>query len=114
MVKQLLSRFRGARAQAMFFAGVMTAMVSGAASAAGASPVDSIVNGVCKFMGPFVGQSKILSLILLLSLGVMLVLWFLNENKEGVIVWLLRVGVCIGILINIFSIPPLFGLPGIC
>jgi hypothetical protein len=38
----------------------------------------------------------------------------LNENKEGVIVWLLRSGIVIGVIINIFSLPGLLGLPAPC
>lgn len=91
--------------------------VSGGASAqvaSGSGVADSIVNGICQVMSPFVGKSKLVSLLLLLSLGVMITLWLLNENKEGVIVWILRVGVCVGVLINIFSVPALFGLPSPC
>lgn len=85
------------------------------ALATGSGIVDQMVNGICSLIGPFVGgNSKMLSLVFLLSLGAVVLLWFLNENKEGIIVWLIRTGLCLGVLINIFTLPQLFGLPGIC
>lgn len=81
----------------------------------GGGIVDQMVNGICSLIGPFVGgNSKMLSLIFLLSLGAVVIMWFLNENKEGIMVWLIRTGLCLGVLINIFTLPQLFGLPGIC
>jgi hypothetical protein len=77
-------------------------------------PVNSIVDGICKFIGPFLGASKFLSIVFLISLAVIAFLWWISENKEGVVVWLLRTGVVIGILINIFTIPNLIGLPSPC
>lgn len=76
--------------------------------------VSGITSGLCSIMSPFVGQSQIMSLLFLIGLAVILVLWMLNENKEGVIVWLLRSGIVIGVLINIFSLPALIGLPAPC
>ena len=43
----------------------------------------------------------------------MVLLWMLNENKEGVMVWLLRTGVALALLINIFTLPQLIGLPAV-
>lgn len=81
----------------------------------GGGVVDSMVNGVCQFVQPLVGSnSKMLSLIFLLSLGAIVVMWFLNENKEGLMVWILRAGLALGILINIFTLPQLFNLPPVC
>lgn len=79
------------------------------------SVAGSMVNGICQMISPFVGSnSQFLSLIFLISLGVMVFLWFMNENKEGVMVWLLRTGLALGILINIFTLPQLLHLPSIC
>jgi hypothetical protein len=76
---------------------------------------NSIVHGICSILSPFVGQnSQILALIVLITTGVFILLWLLSESKEGVVIWILRVGVAVGLLINIFSIPPMLGLPGIC
>ncbi len=81
----------------------------------GGNLTSSIVNGICQILGPFVGQnSQILALIVLICTGVFILLWLLSESKEGVVIWILRVGVAVGVLINIFAIPPLLGLPGIC
>jgi hypothetical protein len=44
----------------------------------------------------------------------MVVLWFLNENKEGMMVWVLRSGIALGILINIVTVPGLLRLPSPC
>ena len=78
------------------------------------SVVSGITTGLCNIMSPFVGQSKFISLLFLVGLGVIMVLWMLNENKEGVIVWLIRSGIVIGIVINIFTLPGLIGLPSPC
>jgi hypothetical protein len=81
----------------------------------GGGYVDTMVNGICQMVQPLVGSnSKMLSLIFLISLGVIAVMWFLNENKEGLMVWVLRAGLALGILINIFTLPQLFGLPAVC
>jgi hypothetical protein len=73
-----------------------------------------IVSALCGLLKPFVGKSAILSLLLLIGLAAMVILWFLNENKEGMMVWVLRSGIALGILINIFTVPTLIGLPSPC
>lgn len=74
-----------------------------------------IVSGICKFLSPFVGSnSQVLSVVFLVALGVMVFLWWLNENKEGVMVWILRTGIVLAVLINIFTLPPMIGLPSVC
>lgn len=74
-----------------------------------------ITTALCRLLKPFVGNnSQILSLLFLIGLGVLLVMWFLNENKEGVMLWLLRSGIVMGVLINIFTLPPMIGLPSVC
>lgn len=81
----------------------------------GENVVTRMVGGICNMLAPFVGQdSKMLSLIFLISFGAIILMWFLNENKEGLIIWALRAGVALGILMNIFTLPQLFGLPGVC
>jgi hypothetical protein len=44
----------------------------------------------------------------------MMFLWWMNENKEGVLTWVLRTGLAVAVIINIFSAPQLVGLPPIC
>jgi hypothetical protein len=73
-----------------------------------------IVKALCGLLKPFVGKSPIISLLLLIGLAAMVVLWFLNENKEGMMVWVLRSGIALGILINIVTVPGLLGLPSPC
>jgi len=74
-----------------------------------------MVSGICNMISPFVGSnSQILSLVFLITLAVMLFLWWMNESKEGVIVWMLRTGLALAALINLFTLPALVGLPGVC
>ena len=81
----------------------------------GSGVASSMVRAICQLVGPLAGQhSQVLSLIFLLSLGAVGIMWWLNENKEGLIVWALRTGLALGILINIFTLPALLGLPSIC
>ena len=94
-------------------------LAASAAQAASAQVVSNgfsstIVSGICGLIGPFLGPSPLLSLILVLMFGGFLVMWLLNENKEGVIVWVLRTGVVVMLLINLMSIPHYLGLSGIC
>jgi hypothetical protein len=106
--------WRNARVARMT-AGTSLLLASTMANAQSSGMASSMVNGICGMVRPFVGQnSQFLSLIFLISLGVMAFLWFLNENKEGVVIWLLRTGMVLGILINIFTLPQLLGLPSIC
>ena len=60
------------------------------------------------------GDSVILSLMFLIMLAVALIMWFMNENKEGLMVWGLRSMIAIGVLVNIFTLPGLVGLKPIC
>lgn len=79
-----------------------------------AGPADGMVDAVCRLVAPLVGRSKIVSLVFLVALAVMIFLWWMSENKEGVITWILRTGLALGILINIFTLPSLVGLPTVC
>ncbi len=80
----------------------------------GTGPASSIVSGLCSIIMPFVGSSPVVSLVFIVGLAVIMLMWMLNENKEGVIVWVLRSGVVVGILVNIFTLPMLIGLPSPC
>lgn len=92
-------------APALFFPGMVRAQQSAA---------DGMVSAVCGIIGPFMGKSKVVSLVFLSALGVMMFLWWMNENKEGVLTWVLRTGLAVAVIINIFSAPQLVGLPPIC
>jgi uncharacterized membrane protein YjjP (DUF1212 family) len=77
--------------------------------------IGPFIGGVCSFLSPLLGQnSRLISLIFILELVVMVVLWWLNDSKQSMIVWALRAGVAISILINIFTLPQVFGLPSLC
>ncbi len=81
----------------------------------GSGFVGGMVTGVCNLVSPFVGSnSQVLSLVFLITLGVMLFLWWINESKESVIVYALRTGVALAALMNLFTLPQLVGLPGVC
>lgn len=76
---------------------------------------DRMVGAICAMVGPLVGQnSKFLSLVFLVALGAMIFLWWMSENKEGVLIWVLRAGIALGVLINIMTLPNLVGLPNPC
>lgn len=97
-------------AKALAFATAAT--VPGVASA---QTSDSMVNAICGMIRPLIGNdSKMLALVFLIALAVMIFLWWMSENKEGVIVWVLRTGIAIGILINAVTIPRLVGLQPPC
>lgn len=92
--------------------GPANAQTAGLGGASG--PVDGMVNAVCSLIQPMVGKSKVVSLVFLIALGVMVFMWWMSENKEGVITWVLRTGLAIGVLINLFTLPTLLGLPPVC
>lgn len=74
----------------------------------------SMVNSVCGLVAPLVGKSKMVSLIFLIALAVTIFLWWMSAHQEDVIVWILRTGIALGVLINIFTLPTLLGLPPVC
>jgi hypothetical protein len=86
----------------------------GDTSGSGPTIGGGIVSALCGMLAPFVGRSPIISLLLLIGLAAMVILWFLNENKEGMMVWVLRSGIALGVLINIVTVPKLIGLPSPC
>jgi len=81
----------------------------------GTGIASNMVSGICSMIAPFMGSnSQVLSLVFLISLATMLFLWWMNESKEGIIVWVLRTGLALAVLINIFTLPAVVGLPGVC
>ncbi len=92
----------------------MAQMMPGAGGYGSNAIASGIASGLCSFIAPFVGSSPMVSLLFVVGLAVILLLWMLNENKEGVIVWLLRSGIVVGVLVNIFTLPTLIGLPSPC
>lgn len=114
----LLPLAQRAHSRLFHFAATASLLVMGVpahAQTSGGGIFDGITNTACSFLKPLIGsQSKVLSLIFLLLLLVMLVLWWMNENKEGMIVWVLRTACVIGLLVNAFTIPPLLGMAPVC
>jgi len=75
----------------------------------------SITNFGCSVLKPLVGSnSKIVSLVFLVVLAIFIFMWWLNENKEGMVVWFLRTAIAVGVLINIFTLPPMLGMASVC
>lgn len=97
-----------------FLVGSGVLAMPGFARAQNSAPADGMVDAVCGLVAPLVGRSKVVSLIFLIALAVMIFLWWMSENKEGAITWILRTGLALGILINIFTFPQMIGLPGVC
>lgn len=100
---------------------ILRALVAGATALPGAAmaqalpggggPIDRMVSSICGLIGPLAGaNSKVLSLVFLIALGVMMFMWWMSENKEGVITWVLRTGLALAVLINLFTLPTLVGL----
>ena len=99
---------------AMAMAGVSVPGFAKAQEAGGGDVISDMADAICGLIGPLVGKSKMLSLIFLIALGVMLFLWWMSENKEGVMVWVMRTGLAVAVLINLFTVPSLIGLPKPC
>lgn len=99
---------------AMAMAGVSVPGFAKAQEAGGDSVISDMTEAICGLIGPLVGKSKMLSLVFLIALGVMLFLWWMSENKEGVMVWVMRTGLAVAVLINLFTVPSLIGLPNPC
>lgn len=103
------------RANMMALRFLMTAGAVTLPGMAHAGPIDQMVTSICGLIKPLGGQnSQVLSLVFLIALGVMMFLWWMSENKEGVITWVLRTGLALAVLINIFTLPTLVGLPSVC
>lgn len=94
------------------------AMAAPGTALAGDAVSSRMVDAICGIVEPLIGSggggSKMLSLVFLIALGVMVFLWWMSENKEGAITWILRTGIALGALINLFTLPSLVGLPSVC
>lgn len=86
-----------------------------AQSAGSSSPFSGAVSFFCSFLGPFFGpNSKILSIILIIVMAAAAFLWWMNENKEGVVLTIARTAIALGLLINMFTVPTWLGLANPC
>jgi hypothetical protein len=62
-------------------------------------------------IGQLVGpNSQLLSLVLVAVTALMLFLWWANENKEGLMISIIKTAAVFGILVNIFVLPTFFGM----
>lgn len=103
------------RLKASLYAMVTSLMFPGLASAQVAGTgIDGFVSRACGLIQPLTGQSKVMGLIFLISLGVLVLLWFMNENKQGLMGWALKAGLFVLVVVNIFSAPALVGLGNPC
>ena len=81
------------------------------AAFAQANPFGNLTTSVCTMLRYFAGPSStFLSLLFLVLLAAFLFMWWMNESKEGPMLWIIRAGLIVAILVNIFTIPPLFGM----
>lgn len=77
-------------------------------------PFGSLSTSFCTALRFFAGPSStFLSLLFLVVLAVFLFLWWMNESKEGPMLWFIRTGVVVAILVNIFTLPPMFGMAAV-
>lgn len=84
------------------------------AQSVGGGGIDGFVSKACSLIQPLTGQSKVMGLIFLVSLGILVLLWFMNENKQGLMGWALKAGLFVLVVVNIFSAPALVGLGNPC
>lgn len=91
-------------------------IVAAVAPSGAGGAIDNMTQTLCQFISPAIGHGPVLAVIFLL-VGVMtVILWFLGENKEGMILWTIRAGIVLGLLIEAGSILSMFGfsLPSGC
>lgn len=80
-------------------------------SAAFAGPFDTLSTSICTGLRYFAGPSStFLSLLFLVVLAVFLFMWWMNESKEGPMLWFIRTGLVVALLLNIFTLPPMLGM----
>lgn len=79
-----------------------------------AGPFGSLTGSICTMLRFFAGPSStFLSLLFLVVLAIFLFLWWMNESKEGPMLWFIRTGVVVALLVNIFTLPPMFGMAAV-
>jgi hypothetical protein len=70
----------------------------------------NVISIYCAVLGQLVGpNSQVLSLVLVGITAVMLILWMVNENKEGMVIWIIKIAFVMGLLLNIFNLISVFG-----
>lgn len=75
---------------------------------------NSLLQGLCTFISPFLGHGPFTAVLVLVVTAVGVGLWLLSENKEGMIVFILRAGIAVSVLVNIVMLLSLFGLTNPC
>jgi type IV secretory pathway VirB2 component (pilin) len=77
-------------------------------------PFASLSTSLCTTLRFFAGPSStFLSLLFLVVLAIFLFMWWMNESKEGPMLWFIRTGVVVALLVNIFTLPPMFGMAAV-
>ena len=72
---------------------------------------DNALSMFCAVVGPLVGpKSTLMSMVLVLVAAIFLIMWWLNESKEGVMIWIIRTGAIVTVIVNIFSLPTYMGM----
>ena len=100
------------RPQLLFAAWVLSLTTPSQAQSQGL--FGNVVTVFCSAVGPLVGpKSQMMSLVLIVVMAVFLVMWWLNESKEGMVIWILRTGAVISVLVNIFNIPQYLGMAAV-
>lgn len=96
------------------FAPVLPALLLPSIASAQAGPFGSLTTSICTTLRFFAGPSStFLSLLFLVVLAIFLFLWWMNESKEGPMLWFIRTGVVVALLVNIFTLPPMFGMAAV-
>ena len=75
---------------------------------------NNLLQGLCQFIGPFLGHGAFTAILVLIVTAVAVGLWLLSENKEGMVVFIIRAGIAVSVLVNIVLILSLFGLSNPC
>lgn len=96
------------------FAPALPALLLPSIAFAQAGPFGSLSTSICTTLRFFAGPSStFLSLLFLVVLAIFLFLWWMNESKEGPMLWFIRTGVVVALLVNIFTLPPMFGMAAV-
>ncbi len=71
----------------------------------------NVTGAACSFLSEVVGpKSTLLSFLLVGLMAVAIVLWWMNESKEGLALFILKTIAVVSALVNIFSLPTMFGM----
>lgn len=96
------------------FAPALPVLLLPSIASAQSSPFGALTTSICTTLRFFAGPSStFLSLLFLVVLAIFLFMWWMNESKEGPMLWFIRTGVVVALLVNIFTLPPMFGMAAV-